>query len=86
MHRTETCFCGDDISKWIKKIERESIVKSFFSNEDSDYDVRFILIVQEYHDFFKSWMNCTKKGHYYFSNALLVIFYICHLIYSVFVE
>jgi hypothetical protein len=44
--------------------------------EDGSYRINqewfiffFILNVQEYHDFFKSWMNCTKVW-YYFSNAL----------------
>ena len=27
---------------------------------------------------FKSWMNCTKNGEYYFSSALLLIFNIYH--------
>ena len=34
--------------------------------------------MQEYHDFFKSWMNYTNN-EYYFSNALLLIFNICLL-------
>ena len=44
------------------------LMKKFYHFDEERPRENFIKLVQEYHDFYKSWMNCTNA--HYFSNDL----------------